>query len=1223
VLSNLGKQLTNITILSDCSWPSWALVLELFLGSSLAFKKAHIVVPSRSSHNLFGTSRHRNIIWKNIDLLQPLSTASSTVLHSILAKSHLHLFSGSLQGFWSVWHSFGDVRSSSTPFLVLLDGKCRLRSLSKFTSFSWRLVAHSDIGGSTSAKFWVGFNHPLRSRDIVPPSHCPLCMADLLEFAPKAVPVTAATPPVASDTSRSSRLRTVPTVSDAWLCSGLFPFHSLQSSSTQVLAPTPFVSSKWGFRTFTTKEIARFFDAPVLVEDRLAKAFPSGLPLSHEFRLGVPCKFLTHALWLAGFCAIQDGGVDLFSPMFSIDNDNGNLVSQSQFNKRTEAVDIKAAKIDDAAVPVFLWNDRLVATYPDQSFIKTLSTTRVHQSLDVIRLFLLRIWKQKVRKSLIRYLQVEHKGDSASVEYTKDIEAGRDCINYVGKCSWWEWLGGSRLFFWRWPPEFKEYARDGIPVCWLPNKQPKSKRPQPPVHDKDINKLMTAKLQKVRKRGYVRQGFVKSLIRYFAVPKGNTDIRMVYDGTASGFNDSVFVPTFGLPTVETLLRGTGPDTWMVDLDIGDMFLNFMLAEDARELVGIDLTPFTFDDLSDDLKVKWERWWRCAMGLKVSPNHAIRAILFAEEFLKGDLDDATNPFQTSGAQLNLPGDENYDPSSPWFSLIDRYGLLAAILAIYVDDERINAGTEDKAWKASHQVSTRESYLGIQDAARKRRPPSQSPGAWAGSIIRTNDSEVGILVSDERWQKTRTIIRKWLNRLNKDNNYEFDVQELLSDRGFLIYVGRTYRELNPFFKGIHLTLDGWRSNRDDEGWKVATAYAQKKTGNSFVNSSDGYPKTVRAVPRLKGDLQALESLTASITAPVVLVRSKRMYIVRYGFGDASGGGFGSSLTSANGIQVHMGTWNERGSKQSSNFRELGNLVIRLELEGEKGLLKGSELFMFTDNSTAESAFYNGTSSSSSLFELVIRMRKLQLMHGVKIHLIHVSGKRMISQGTDGISRGNLLEGVMTGKDMLSFVPISLTAFERSKHLLDWVSGWLNQTNLKVLRADEWISRGQGLGKKSWMNVDGMKFSVKGEENVFVWAPPPCIADVSVEYLRMSIHRRPQNTHIFICPKLMTYKWRKAVLRSCDFSFYVDPGCLHWPSEMFESILVAVYLPLLPCYPWTFRRSASVLEVERILRKVQKSQTRTQSAILCKFFTFTRKLFTMPHGMVRSLLSKGRIG
>ena len=34
---------------------------------------------------------------------------------------------------------------------------------------------------------------------------------------------------------------------------------------------------------------------------------------------------------------------------------------------------------------------------------------------------------------------------------------------------------------------------------------------------------------------------------------------------------------------------------MVDLDIGDMSLNFMLAEDARELVGIDVSLYFNED----------------------------------------------------------------------------------------------------------------------------------------------------------------------------------------------------------------------------------------------------------------------------------------------------------------------------------------------------------------------------------------------------------------------------------------------------------------------------------------------------------------------------------------------------------------------------------------------------------------------------------------------------
>jgi hypothetical protein len=43
---------------------------------------------------------------------------------------------------------------------------------------------------------------------------------------------------------------------------------------------------------------------------------------------------------------------------------------------------------------------------------------------------------------------------------------------------------------------------------------------------------------------------------------------------------------------------------------------------------------------------------------------------------------------------------------------------------------------------------------------------------------------------------------------------------------------------------------------------------------------------------------------------------------------------------------------------------------------GTLSGHELFMFTDNSTAESAFFKGTSSSEKLFDLVLQLRKIEM-------------------------------------------------------------------------------------------------------------------------------------------------------------------------------------------------------------------------------------------------------
>ena len=47
---------------------------------------------------------------------------------------------------------------------------------------------------------------------------------------------------------------------------------------------------------------------------------------------------------------------------------------------------------------------------------------------------------------------------------------------------------------------------------------------------------------------------IKSLIKYFAVPKGKDDMRLVYDATANKLNECVWVPSFWLPTIDYLVR---------------------------------------------------------------------------------------------------------------------------------------------------------------------------------------------------------------------------------------------------------------------------------------------------------------------------------------------------------------------------------------------------------------------------------------------------------------------------------------------------------------------------------------------------------------------------------------------------------------------------------------------------------------------------------------------
>ena len=116
-----------------------------------------------------------------------------------------------------------------------------------------------------------------------------------------------------------------------------------------------------------------------------------------------------------------------------------------------------------------------------------------------------------------------------------------------------------------------------------------------------------------------------------------------------------------------------------------------------------------------------------------------------------------------------------------------------------------------------------------------------------------------------------------------------------------------------------------------------------------------------------------------------------------------------------------------EESSNYKELKNLVDTIGEEAKEGQLGDYELFIFTCNSTAEGCFYREKLKSIHLHALVLDLRTLEMTYDMTIHVIHISGCRMIAQGTDGYSWGSLMEGVISGQDMLTFVDLSRMAVE----------------------------------------------------------------------------------------------------------------------------------------------------------------------------------------------------
>jgi hypothetical protein len=173
-------------------------------------------------------------------------------------------------------------------------------------------------------------------------------------------------------------------------------------------------------------------------------------------------------------------------------------------------------------------------------------------------------------------------------EFKEDWLAGSDCIRRCTLATWWDWEAGSRPFHWRWPSEYRKIFHDGLPP-WLLSTPKTVTVPQCGEANTGTRELIREKLQKVRSRGYLEAGYVKALTPFFTVPKGDSDVRLFYNGTKSGLNDCLWAPWFHLPTVGQLLRAVLPGTYMADIDVGEQFLNFVLHNAVHPYAGVDFT----------------------------------------------------------------------------------------------------------------------------------------------------------------------------------------------------------------------------------------------------------------------------------------------------------------------------------------------------------------------------------------------------------------------------------------------------------------------------------------------------------------------------------------------------------------------------------------------------------------------------------------------------------
>ena len=102
----------------------------------------------------------------------------------------------------------------------------------------------------------------------------------------------------------------------------------------------------------------------------------------------------------------------------------------------------------------------------------------------------------------------------------------------------------------------------------------------------------------------------------------------------------------------------------------------------------------------------------AMGLVSSPIATTRIFAWVMEIIKGDRFDPSNPFAWDKVILNLPGSESYDTLMPRvYKFNSTLGVISTNCKTFMDDPRGIGATRELCHKATHQVETLMSYLGL--------------------------------------------------------------------------------------------------------------------------------------------------------------------------------------------------------------------------------------------------------------------------------------------------------------------------------------------------------------------------------------------------------------------------------------------------------------------------------------------------------------------------------
>lgn len=579
---------------------------------------------------------------------------------------------------------------------------------------------------------------------------------------------------------------------------------------------------------------------------------------------------------------------------------------------------------------------------------------------------------------------------------------------------------------------------------------------------------------------------VKSTAPLFCIPKEGQpgQWRVIADMLRGGQNSCIANEPVYLPRLLHILGGMYEGGYSASVDASKFFYQFATHPDDRPFLGIK-HPVTGTLLA---------YHGLPMGSGNSPALGNRyGLAFIRKICDENADLFKGRLKLNGFFTAFTKSEDYDPSLGEGYVIHSTQGLAVKIWAFVDDFLIHAPTEELCQAALKAFLDASVDCGMLCHPLKLVTPCQSI-RYCGFIF-DHSGIPRLEIPQDKLERSGAMIDYTLAYPDR----EWSRLALAVLAGVLESLAECtpQRIGHTHLRALHSLI---HQGGEAEGLEVylSTTYL----GDKVLTDLQWWRDHLQ-----KGEGRVIRAQASGTLVPT--------------FGDGSGTGTGGTIMLPDRpLTMWKGQWAPTVFAFTSNWKELTTLVLTMEhLSLEHSYeVRGTTLFYFTDNSATYWICQKGSSKHPHLHEQVVRIRSLETRMQCQLWVIHIPGKVMIQEGTDGLSRGIwitplqeqiprevLMPGIFAP---MPFDPILINYYVREE----------------VMKFHQNLPE-EDHGPPQW---HGRRWDHPWEarrcfDKLTVWLPPPEIARDVISFVLNCYVERPNTSGLFFIPRILPAFWR----------------------------------------------------------------------------------------------------